>query len=177
MVWVGGILKPIQTPTVGRVATHQIRLPRLTSSNLVFTVSRDGTSTASLGGLFRRFKEQMNETHEPPCQPCLGQQQCRAHFSPSLVSFTQPYHLWMLWDACKPARGLQRTWHSERDVIGGWSLAGRKSSAVFINGPMQQEQEEKKDFREIQKIMFCNYSQQLPLFQRVFCTQVQLLQQ
>jgi len=138
MVWVGGILKPIQTPTVGRVATHQIRLPRLTSSNLVFTVSRDGTSTASLGGLFRRFKEQMNETHEPPCQPCLGQQQCRAHFSPSLVSFTQPYHLWMLWDACKPARGLQRTWHSERDVIGGWSLAGRKSSAVFINGPMQQ---------------------------------------
>ena len=39
-------------PAMGRVANHQARLPRATSS-LALNASRDGASTASLGNLFQ----------------------------------------------------------------------------------------------------------------------------
>ena len=41
-----------QPPAMCRVANHQNRLPRATSS-LVLNASRDGASTASLGNLFQ----------------------------------------------------------------------------------------------------------------------------
>lgn len=48
MAWLKGILKimQLQLPPLGRVATHQIRFPRV-QSNLVLNASRGGASTAS----------------------------------------------------------------------------------------------------------------------------------
>jgi len=42
---------PVPTPAVCRIANHQTRLPRATSS-LALSVSSDGASTTSLGNLF-----------------------------------------------------------------------------------------------------------------------------
>lgn len=66
--------------------------------------------------------------------------------------------------------------HIEIGVLGRGSPAERKRSAVIINGPSQQQREKKKKaFREKQKIMFCNYSPQLPQLQHACYTQVHLL--
>ena len=50
MPWVGRALKahPAPTRAVCRAASHQLKLPRA-PSNLVFSASRDGAPTASLG--------------------------------------------------------------------------------------------------------------------------------
>ena len=54
--WIGleGTLKPIhpQCPAMGRVATHQLRLPRA-PSNLALSTTRDGAPTPSLVSLFQ----------------------------------------------------------------------------------------------------------------------------
>jgi len=48
-----GTLKIIQfqPPAVGKVASHEVRLPRA-PSNLALNTSKDGISTASLGNLY-----------------------------------------------------------------------------------------------------------------------------
>ena len=56
MVWVEKDLKDdlVSTPCMCRVANHQTRLPRATSS-LALNASRDGASTTSLGNLFQHI--------------------------------------------------------------------------------------------------------------------------
>ena len=58
--WLGlkGTLKPsqLQRPVMGRVATHQTRLPRA-PSNLALNTSEDGAPTAFLGSLWQCLNE------------------------------------------------------------------------------------------------------------------------
>jgi len=64
------VITLFQPPAVCRVANHQPRLPRATSS-LALNASRDGASTASLDNLFSASPPRDNQHREAALKPSL----------------------------------------------------------------------------------------------------------